>query len=418
MGADSLAAIEATAALELPRPSRLLRGADVILVGYCAGSVAIAAVAWQRDTATAWPMFWISALLVTNAVISWLPARRQHPLPVEGVRAAAGAVLAPAAYLSSTQPFGHWWPGFVLMALVGSFGVGLLSARPRLGRWFSAYYVTLFVVSAFIAPDVTLTRGWVVGGGIAIATAVAAELIVTLGAQLSVERTQRAQIQDLMHRVFPVSIAETLRVEGRVAEHHAEASILFADIVGFTSTGATLEPGELVTMLDEVFSALDDIVEELGLEKIKTIGDCYMVAAGVPDPVPDHAAGLCEFALRALELTGSRTFAGHRVQFRVGINTGPVVAGVVGQTRFLYDLWGDAVNVASRMESHARAGTVQISAVTHALVHDRFVCVDSGVIDVKGRGPMHVWQVTGRARREPAIDLTDALIGPATPGTS
>jgi guanylate cyclase len=332
------------------------------------------------------------------------------------VRAAAGLVLAPAAYLSSARPFGHWWPGFVLMALVGSFGVGLLSANPRIGRAFSAYYVTLFVASAFLADDVTLTRGWVVGGGIAIATVVGGELIAELGSRLALERAQRAQIEGLMQRVFPATIADALGREGTVAHQFADASILFADMVDFSPTASELAPADVVSLLNDVFSTLDDLVDELGLEKIKTIGDCYMAAAGVPDPRPDHAVGLCELALRITEVAATSTFGGQRVQFRIGINSGPIVAGVVGQKRFLYDLWGDAVNVASRMESHGEAGAVQITDATHALVAHAFQCQDRGTIQVKGRGPMHVWHVVGRI--PDVIDLTDSAVAAGAASTS
>jgi class 3 adenylate cyclase len=403
------------------RTTRLVAGADGLLAAYAAASTVIAVVAWRREEASGWPATWIGLLLVTNVALSALPARRRHPVAVEAVRAAAGALLAPAAYLTSARPFGHWWPGFVLMALVGSFGVALLSTTPRIARAFSVYYVTLFVVSAFLADDVTLTRGWVVGGGIAIATAAAAELIARLGDQLTIERTQRAQIEELMHRVFPVSVAESLGRSGRVAEQYAEASILFADIVGFSPVVATMAPGDLLSLLDEVFSALDGIVDELGLEKIKTIGDCYMVASGVPDPRADHAAPLCEFALRAVDLVRAHRFGDRPLQLRIGINSGPVVAGVVGQKRFLFDLWGDAVNVASRMESHGTPGTIQITDATHDLVADRFECVDRGEIDVKGKGPMRVWHVVGRRggspRADSEIDLR-ASSKPATPGWS
>jgi adenylate cyclase len=375
---------------------RLVLAADGALVAYTAASAVIAAVAWRRDEATAWPVTWIAMLLVVNVVLSALPVRRTEPVRVELVRAATGAVLAPAAYLTSARPFGHWWPGFVLMALVGSFGVAMLSTERRYARFFAGYYVLLFVASAFLADDVAFTRGWVVGGGIAVAAFVAAELVSRLGDQLAVERAQRNQIEDLMHRVFPVSVAESLGRSGRVAEQYAEASILFADIVGFSPVVATMDPGDLLLLLDEVFSALDEVVDELALEKIKTIGDCYMVAAGVPDPRADHAAPLCEFALRAVELVRDRRFGDRPLQLRIGINSGPVVAGVVGRKRFLFDLWGDAVNVASRMESHGAAGTIQITDATHALVADRFDCADRGVIDVKGKGPMHVWHVLGR----------------------
>jgi class 3 adenylate cyclase len=396
----------AAVVLDAPLPRRLLLGADTVLVGYCTLSVVVALVARGRGDAEVWPAVWIAALLVTNAAISFHPARRRHPMQAELVRAATGAVLAPAAYLSSERPFGHWWPGFVLLSLVGTLGVGLLATDARPGRAFAVYYLALFAGSAFLADGVTFSKAWVVGGGIAITSVVGAELIGGLGKQLAVEQAQRAQIEGLMHRVFPPVVADALSREGRVADQFADASILFADIVGFSPAASRLAPAEVVALLDEVFSALDALVDELGLEKIKTIGDCYMVAAGVPEPRPDHAEALCELALRIGELVASRRFAGEAIRFRIGINSGPIVAGVVGQKRFLYDLWGDAVNLASRMESHGEPGAVQITDATHRHVAGRFRCEDRGVIDIKGRGPMHVWHVVGR--RDPAVvDVTD-----------
>ena len=157
-----------------------------------------------------------------------------------------------------------------------------------------------------------------------------------------------------------------------------------------------LSPPEIVTLLNDVFSVFDDLVDEYGLEKIKTVGDCYMVAAGVPEPRPDHAAALCEFGLRVQELTQEREFAGRRLQFRVGVNSGPVIAGIVGQKRFLYDLWGDAVNLASRMESHGTPGAVQITEATFERIGASFVCEPQGIAEIKGKGLMPVWHVVGR----------------------
>jgi guanylate cyclase len=148
-------------------------------------------------------------------------------------------------------------------------------------------------------------------------------------------------------------------------------------------------------MLNEVFTELDSMVDQYHLEKIKTIGDCYMVAAGVPEPRDDHALALCRFALRMQELVASRTFSGHQLRFRIGINSGPIFAGVIGRKRFLYDLWGDAVNVASRMEATGVPGTIQITDATYALVHDELTCEERGYIEVRGKGKMHTWQLVG-----------------------
>jgi guanylate cyclase len=150
-------------------------------------------------------------------------------------------------------------------------------------------------------------------------------------------------------------------------------------------------------MLDHLFSHFDALAERYGLEKIKTIGDCYMVAAGVPTPRPDHARALVLMALDMLEAMRSSDEVGHLgLELRVGINSGPVVAGVIGRKRFLYDLWGDAVNTASRMESQGTPGRIQITRATYELIADEFECEPRGAIAVKGKGDMEVWHVLGR----------------------
>jgi guanylate cyclase len=148
-------------------------------------------------------------------------------------------------------------------------------------------------------------------------------------------------------------------------------------------------------MLNEVFSHFDLLVEKHGLEKIKTIGDCYMVASGVPRPRTDHAKALVALALEMDDFVSQREICGHKLSFRMGLNSGPVVAGVIGRKKFIYDLWGDAVNTASRMESHGQGGKIQITRATYELVKDDFVCEPQGTVNVKGKGNMSVWFVTG-----------------------
>jgi guanylate cyclase len=388
---------------------RVIAAADGVLVAFCLLSLAVALRAYVNNETAGGAVVAIAALLVGNVVISVQPMRWRRPVRVEIVRAALGAIVAPVAYLTTTQPFGHWWPGFLLMCITSAVTVGVLTASPRSGRLIVTYYVALFAVSAFIAGDVTLARGLVVGGGIAIAGLVLGECVAGLGQKLAVERAQRAQIEQLMLRVFPESVAAALEQDRSVADEFDEASILFADIQGFTELSSRLTPAEIVTMLNEVFSVFDELVDEFGLEKIKTIGDCYMVAAGVPDPRPDHAAALCAFGLRLQELMQERTFQGRRLQFRVGINSGPVIAGIVGRKRFLYDLWGDAVNLASRMESHGTPGTVQITRATYERIADEFRCEPQGTAEIKGKGPMPVWHVLGPKTREiPGQDASPA----------
>lgn len=152
----------------------------------------------------------------------------------------------------------------------------------------------------------------------------------------------------------------------------------------------------MVGYLDHLFSHFDELAERYGLEKIKTIGDCCMVAAGVPTPRPDHACALALMALDMLEAMRSNYEVSHLgLELRVGINSGPVVAGVIGRKRFLYDLWGDAVNTASRMESHGTPGRIQIARATYDLLAGEFECEPRGTIAVKGKGEVEVWYLTG-----------------------
>jgi guanylate cyclase len=163
-----------------------------------------------------------------------------------------------------------------------------------------------------------------------------------------------------------------------------------------------MDPVELVKLLNEIFSHFDELVEKNGLEKIKTIGDCYMIASGVPRPRADHAQVLLQLALEMQAFSRQYRFAGDKqIAFRMGINSGPVVAGVIGRKKFIYDLWGDAVNVASRMESQGQSGAIQITDDTYQLVKDVFVCEPHGMIEVKGRGQMKVWHVIARTDKAP-----------------
>jgi class 3 adenylate cyclase len=180
--------------------------------------------------------------------------------------------------------------------------------------------------------------------------------------------------------------------------------VLFADIVGFSRMSARLKPERVVDMLNELFSKFDDLAGELGLEKIKTIGDCYMVAAGLPEPRADHAEAVAEMALEMVRVVAEYSErAGETLHVRVGINSGPVVAGVIGKRKFIYDLWGDTVNTASRMESHAMPNTIQLSEASHKLLDGKFQMTARGAIEVKGKGAMETWLLDGRLTDEPVL---------------
>ncbi len=208
---------------------------------------------------------------------------------------------------------------------------------------------------------------------------------------------EQAKSEQLLLNVLPKEIAEQLKNgQSMVAEDFEAVSVLFADIVGSTGLALELPPQQLVDTLNELFSAFDSMVEKYGLEKIRTMGDSYMVASGVPKPRQDHAPALASMALEMRDYLLARpSNTKEPLQFRIGINSGPAIAGIIGHTKFHYDIWGDAVNTASRMESHGVRGRVQISQATYELVKNEFTCVSRGVIDVKGKGAMETWFLEG-----------------------
>lgn len=202
----------------------------------------------------------------------------------------------------------------------------------------------------------------------------------------------------LLRNVLPDEIAERLKASGEmIADGFESASILFADISGFTPMAARLEPGEVVEILNEVFTAFDDLVEERGLEKIKTVGDSYMVAAGVPVPRDDHARTICDLALAMLAQVETSTVRNQDIEMRIGIASGPVTAGIIGRKKFSYDLWGDTVNLASRMEATGVPGRIQIPASTRSLVEPWLECERRGMVEVRGMGEVETWFVIGMA---------------------
>ncbi len=211
-------------------------------------------------------------------------------------------------------------------------------------------------------------------------------------------QTEKDKSEKLLLNILPEPIAEKLKAEnGTIAESFAEATILFADIVDFTKLSARISPEELVEFLNHVFSAFDTLAETHGMEKIKTIGDAYMVVAGLPEPRADHAEVTAEMALAMQdELVRINTERKMNIKVRIGINTGPVVAGVIGKRKFIYDLWGDAVNTASRMESHGLAGCIQVTESTYEKLKKRYELDERGTVEVKGKGHMKTFLLQGR----------------------
>ncbi len=222
-------------------------------------------------------------------------------------------------------------------------------------------------------------------------------------------RLEREKAEQLLLNILPEPIAATLKERnGTIAEGYEEVTILFADIVGFTQIAAQISPAELVTLLNQIFSHFDELCDRLGLEKIKTIGDNYMVAAGLPLPRPDHAEAIADMALAMRQATAILGEQLHQpLSLRIGVNTGSVVAGVIGTKKFIYDLWGDAVNVASRMESQGIAGNIQVTEATYERLRDRYWLEERGTVEVKGRGAMRTYLLLGkRPSEEPSSPLT------------
>lgn len=211
-------------------------------------------------------------------------------------------------------------------------------------------------------------------------------------------RKEQEKSEQLLLNIFPKLIAQRLKQDQHlIAEHFEDVTILFADIVGFTPLSAYLEPIELVNLLNQIFSDFDQLAQHYGLEKIKTIGDAYMVVGGLPSLMVNHAEAIAQMALDMQQVIHRcQTDKGYSLQIRIGINTGSVVAGVIGRNKFIYDLWGDAVNVASRMESSGVAGRIQVTSATYNRLKDKYVLEERGVTFVKGKGDMNTYWLTGK----------------------
>lgn len=209
---------------------------------------------------------------------------------------------------------------------------------------------------------------------------------------------EQARSERLLLNVLPESVAARLKQDdGIIADAREDVTVLFADIVGFTRLSERLPASDVVALLDRVFSSWDSLAAEHGVEKIKTIGDAYMVAGGIPLSREDHAEAIAETALAmAPELAGLAAETGTVLQVRIGIDTGPVVAGVIGRAKFIYDLWGDTVNTASRMESHAQPGTIQVTERTYERLRERYELVPRGSLEIKGKGKMTTYLLLSR----------------------
>ena len=321
-----------------------------------------------------------------------------------------------------------------LAGFIGSGGVGLWGVMAPLGalvfggtrdgiRWYVAFVAVLLgsgiagPLLGFQSPLPAWFTNLMLGLNISVGGTMVFTLLALFAKQredaLGALRREQERAEGLLLNILPASIAERLKSSPKtIADQFSAVSVLFADVVEFTPRSESLPPAEVVGLLDRLFGHFDTLAERYGLEKIKTIGDAYMVASGVPIPQPDHARAL---ALMALDMVASMAPGGAvgdlDLELRVGINSGPVVAGVIGRKRFLYDLWGDAVNTASRMESQGTPGHIQLTRATYELLKDEFVCEPRGTVTVKGKGEMETWYLVGR--RVAAPDRGEPLVAPA-----
>ena len=307
-------------------------------------------------------------------------------------------------------PFVLQWS---LGGFVASSGVGLWALMAPLGAlvlvgaggtlgWFIAY-LSLLVVSWAIDPalarhpadlDETVRRAFFalnVAGASLTASFVLQYFVHQRNRAMEALDREHVRSERLLLNVLPAAIADRLKDRETIADRFDHATVLFADVVDFTPFAESLAPEQVVGVLDRLFSAFVELAEQRGLEKIKTIGDAYMVAAGVPAPRPDHLEAVIEMAIAMLDHVERERAAGSELHLRIGIDTGPVVAGVIGRSRFIYDLWGDTVNTASRMEHHGVVDRIQVTSRVVDALGDSSASESRGRIEVKGKGSMEAW---------------------------
>lgn len=293
----------------------------------------------------------------------------------------------------------------VLAAVVAAVGAGLV------------------IMLEFLVPeDAGIRPHWLMTAGF-ITTVISVVFISVAAVWVALREMARAEAaleaeyqrsEALLTNILPSEVADRLKQPDHdvIADRYDDASVLFADIVGFTRFTATTSPDELVRYLDRLYTAFDELVDRYRLEKIKTTGDSYMAVSGVPEPRPDHLAALADFALDMAEaVTRTHTPHGRPLQIRIGLADGPVVAGVIGSRRFFYDVWGDAVNVAARMETTASAGRIQVPHNVYERLCDEFVFEGRGDVEIKGKGAMRTWYLQGR--RQPRLGPGTVLAGQA-----
>jgi adenylate cyclase len=355
------------------------------------------------------PLFYVHitgtlTLLVFLAAVSLRKPNRWIELLCFGAMITQIALLTTMLALSSSLSVSYYQPTELWIAL------GVASFVVCGGSFVDGLVLALCTVCAFFAsvtllhPEAPLALGfhfaWLSTtlGLVAIGTFVLDRMQHVAWWQAQELLIAEEKIRTLLHNVLPSSIAaRKLAGESVISDRFSEASVLFADLVDFTALSVQLESTQVVTMLNDLFSRFDRIVARHGLEKIKTIGDCYMAVGGIPHTNPEHLNRMAEAALQMLdEATQVRAPDGTKLAIRIGIHTGPVCAGVIGESKFIFDVWGDTVNMASRMESHGAAGRIQVTEAVHTALLDKYDFAGPMTINVKGKGPAQTWFLSGR----------------------
>jgi adenylate cyclase len=290
----------------------------------------------------------------------------------------------------------------IVWSFLAPLGAVAFDRPTRAWPWFAAFVATIVLslgLAEVVRPDAgDLPEGFVRTFDVLNIVAVSFVAMILLVTFARGRDAAQARADALLLNVLPEEVAQRLQSDPQsIADQFENASILFADVVDFTPLSGRLAAREVVGLLDRLFTSFDELVDRFEVEKIKTIGDCYMIAAGVPTPRPDHAQALARVALEMRECAKNclSDEHGRDLRLRIGISSGPVVAGVIGRRRFLYDLWGDTVNMASRMESHGTPDEIQITRATWELVSDDFVTEPLGLVDVKGKGEVETWRLVG-----------------------
>jgi adenylate cyclase len=295
--------------------------------------------------------------------------------------------------------------GVILWSLISPLGALLFDEPRRASRWLVAY-LGLVIASGFLEsrplassslPPMLVTLFFVmnIGAVSAIAITLLAYFVSQKNLLFKLLRAEQAKSEGLLLNILPKDIANRLkRGEEMIADDYQSVSIMFVDLVDFTPLSATSDPKVMLTLLSEIFSYFDQLVEKYDVAKIETVGDSYVVAAGLPTPCENHAVLVTHLALDIQAYFERGIFLeGQPLSCRIGINSGPIMAGVIERKKISYNVWGDTVNTASRMQTHSMPGQVQISQVTYELIRNDFVCEPRGRINVKGKGEMEVWLV-------------------------